>query len=229
MSWITDALNYLAGLPLPLVLAAAGLFAFSETAIGVGLFLPGETGVLVMATTVDSRWEFALMTVVVWLSASTGDSFGYWIGRRYGHRVRQSRLISRAGADRHWDRTADLLRRRGVWAILGARFLPAVRVLAPAAAGASRMAYPRFLAASLVGAFLWSASHVAVGAFAGASLHYVERALGAGSWVVIGLIVALVITITVRRRRRRRRVAPRTEPPIDGERADEGVGAGLTR
>lgn len=201
MTWVTEILDQLAALPTPLVLAVAGVLAFAETAIGFGFFLPGETGVLVMATTVDSRAGFAVMTTVVWLSASAGDSFGYWIGRRYGYRVRRSRLVARAGPQ-HWDRTADLLRRRGVLAVVGARFVPGVRVLAPVAAGASHMSYPRFVAASLTGALLWAVAHVAVGAFAGASLYWVERVLGTGGWIVLGLLAAVVVVLVVRRRRR---------------------------
>jgi membrane-associated protein len=204
MSWVTEILDQLAALPAPLVLAVAGVLAFAETAVGFGLVLPGETGVLVMATTVDTRPEFALMTLVVWLSASAGDSFGYWIGRRYGYRVRQSRLVARAGT-RHWDRTADLLRRRGGLAVVGARFLPGVRALAPVAAGASHMSYPRFVGASLAGALVWSAVHVAAGAFAGASLHWVERVLGTGGWLVLGLLAMVVVALVVRHRRRRDR------------------------
>lgn len=73
---MTDLLERLADLPTPLVLLVAGVMAFSETGIGLGFFVPGETGVLVMATTVDGPGSFAAMASVVWLSAAAGDSFG---------------------------------------------------------------------------------------------------------------------------------------------------------
>jgi membrane-associated protein len=203
VTWITEALNFLAESPWALVLTVAGLLAFSETAIGFGFVVPGETGVLLMATTVTSTSRFLMMSLVVWLSAAAGDSFGYWMGRRYGVRLRDTRLVARVGR-RHWDRTAEMLDRYGVAAVLVARFLPGVRVLTPASAGTFRLSYPRFLVASLSGALVWAVAHVAVGAFAGASVKYIESIIGTAGWVVLGILAAVAVVVTLRRRRRRR-------------------------
>ena len=131
---MTDLLEELASLPTPLVLLVAGTMAFSETGIGLGFFVPGETGVLVMATTVTSPGSFAAMATVVWLSAAAGDSFGYVVGRRYGSQVPETRLGRRLGEEK-WERSQELLHRYGARAVVTSRFLPAVRVVTPVAAG----------------------------------------------------------------------------------------------
>ncbi len=203
MEWINDLLDLLAGLPLPLVLVAAGVAAFSETAIGFGLVIPGETAVTVLSTVATTPTRFVAIALVVWLSASAGDLLGYWLGHHYGDRIRETKVVARAGRE-EWDRTIDLLRRRGVVAVIVARFLPVVRVLSPIAAGTSRMPFGRFLAASLTGALVWSLLHVAVGAAAGASLRYVAQFVGVAGWVVVTLGVVALVAYVLRRRRRSR-------------------------
>lgn len=197
---LTDALNSLTRLPTPLVLAVAGFFAFSETGIGFGLVVPGETGVLVAATTVSTVPMFVAMSVVVWLSAAAGDSFGYLVGRRYGSQVRDTRLVRKVGRDK-WDRTGSLLRAHGMRTVVVSRFLPAVRVLTPVAAGAMRLRYPRFLAASLLGALVWAVGHVALGAFAGASIKRIEDVVGTAGWVALAVVAVAGGAVYLRRRR----------------------------
>ena len=199
---MTDLLEELARLPTPLVLLVAGVLAFSETGIGFGFFVPGETGVLVMATTVSSPGSFAAMAGVVWLSAAAGDSFGYLVGRRYGSRVPETRLGRRLGTDK-WERSQELLHRYGARSVVTSRFLPAVRVMTPVAAGAAHLRYRRFAAASLAGALVWAVAHVAIGATAGASLKAIEEAIGIGSWVLLGVVVLAVAAVVVVRRRRK--------------------------
>lgn len=206
VDWINDVLDFLAGLPLPLVLVAAGVSAFAETAIGFGLVIPGETAVTVLSTVATTPRRFVAIALVVWLSASAGDSFGYFLGHRYGDRMRESKAVARAGRE-EWDRTTDLLGRRGAVAVIIGRFLPVVRVLTPIAAGTSKMPFARFLAASLTGALGWSLLHVAVGAAAGASLRYVAQAVGVAGWAIVVLGVAAVVAYVVRRRRRQVRAA----------------------
>jgi membrane-associated protein len=86
--------------------------------------------------------------------------------------------------------------------VVVSRFLPAVRVLPPATAGALGLAYPGFLLASLTGALVWALGHVALGAFAGASLKQIEQVIGTTGWVALGLLTLATGTVVLRRRRR---------------------------
>ncbi|ASO21377.1 membrane protein DedA with SNARE-associated domain [Actinoalloteichus hoggarensis] len=218
MALLTDALNALAELPQPAVIAATGLLVLAETTIGLGFIAPGETGLLIAATTVRDPWAFAIMCLVVTVCASMGDSIGFYLGRRFGPRIRETKLIRKIGQS-HWDRAGDLLRKHGIWAVFFARFLPVVRTLTPAAAGASGLAYRRFLPTSIVGAACWSVLHVGIGAGAGAGAQYIEARLGQASWILLIAIAVLTILVILLKTRKARRVdtpaAPGDARPTD--------------
>lgn len=198
---ITDLLDGLADLPVPLLVAVAGALVLAETTLGVGFLVPGETGLLLAATGVTDAATFLAMVAVVSACAAAGDSLGWLIGRRYGDRLRDSRAIARLGRE-HWDRAGDLLRGRGAWAVLGGRFLPVVRTLVPAAAGASGLPYRTFLPASTAGAVGWTVLHVSIGAGAGASARRIEGAIGTASWAVLAAALLAAATAVALHRRR---------------------------
>ncbi|MFI7641779.1 DedA family protein, partial [Nonomuraea sp. NPDC049400] len=82
----------------------------------------------------------------------------------------------------------------------------------PAAAGASKVPYWRFLPASLAGSLLWSAVYVSLGAFASASAVRLTQTLGHGAWIVFGLMAAFtIVAVRVRSKRAHRRLAERQE------------------
>jgi membrane-associated protein len=200
MALLTDALEGLAGLPQPAVLAVTGALTLAECTLGVGFLAPGESALLLAATTVTSVPRFLVMWLVVSVCAVVGDSIGYYLGRRYGARLRESRIVRKIGQE-HWDKAGALLRRRGAWAVFFARFMPVVRTLVPASAGASGLEYRRFLPASITGAVAWSALHIGIGSAAGASAKYVESVFNGAMWVI--LAVAVVVGLVVWRRRRK--------------------------
>ncbi|MQA12307.1 MAG: DedA family protein [Pseudonocardiaceae bacterium] len=169
------------------------------------MVFPGEAGVLVLGTTATSPVRFGLLFLVVGLAASIGDHVGYWLGRRYGVRLRETRLVRRLGV-RHWDRAMLALHRHGAAAVLLTRMVPVVRTLSPAGAGASRLPYRRFLPASIAAGLLWSGVYVGLGAFAGASARYLERMLGTAGWIVLGVAALACALVWWSRRRRAVRV-----------------------
>ncbi|NWJ72516.1 DedA family protein [Pseudonocardia sp. ICBG1122] len=180
----------------------AGLVTLGETTIGVGLVLPGETVLIAAAMAVPDVPAAVLVTGVVAVAAACGDSIGYAIGRRFGPRLRESRIIGRMGRDA-WDDAARTLRRWGPWAVLGARFLPVVRTMTPAAAGASGLPLRRFLPAVALGATVWSAVHVTAGFLLREAAEQFEKAFGIAGWAVLGVAVVAgaVGSVGVRRRR----------------------------
>ncbi|TCP49300.1 membrane protein DedA with SNARE-associated domain [Tamaricihabitans halophyticus] len=198
---ITDALGWLADLPFPLVLLVAGLASTVESGLGIGMIFPGETGVLILATTATGVPRFVALVLVVAIGACLGDHVGYVLGRRYGLRLRETRLVRKLGVDR-WDRAMAALHRYGASAVVVTRLIPVVRTLAPAAAGVSTLAYRRFLPASLAAGLLWAGTYVGVGAFAGASVRQLEAWLGRAGWLVLGALLLAGLAIWWYRRRR---------------------------
>lgn len=205
-----------------MVVLVAGLVTLGETTIGVGLVLPGETVLIAAAMAVPDVPAAVLVTGVVAVAAACGDSIGYAIGRRFGPRLRESRIIGRMGRGA-WDDAARTLRRWGPWAVLGARFLPVVRTMTPAAAGASGLPLRRFLPAVVVGATVWSAGHVTAGFLLREAAQQFEKAFGIAGWVVLAVVVvAGVVGWRVRRRRAeaRRAAARETVAALAEERRD---------
>ena len=224
MALLTDVLEWLQALPQPALVGATGALVFAECTIGLGFIAPGEGGLLIAATTVDSVSRFLVLWLVVTVCAGLGDSIGYYIGRRFGPQLRETKIIQKYGTE-GWDKATDILRRRGAWAVFFARFLPVVRTLTPAAAGTSGLPYRKFLPAVVAGAMLWSATHIAIGAALREAAKRIEGIISTGGLIVVGgLVLALVITVTVRKRRRARQVEPaiagepmRTDSPDDPE------------
>lgn len=197
---IADLLASLQALPQPALVLAAGLLVLGETTIGLGFLVPGESGLLVAATTATTPGRFLVLWLVVFVSAVVGDSVGYALGRRYGPRLRETSLIRRYGV-RAWDRAADNLQCRGAWAVLVARFFPVVRTLTPAAAGTAGLSYRRFFPAVVVGAAAWSLLHIGLGAALGEAAKQAEKTLNTGGVVVLVLVAAAAVVWLIRRRR----------------------------
>ncbi|SDK27111.1 membrane protein DedA, SNARE-associated domain [Actinopolyspora mzabensis] len=200
---IGDGVSVLTDLPWPLVIALAGLLALSECTIGLGFLIPGETALFLAGASVTEPSYFLGLVAVVAGCACAGDCFGYWLGCRFGTRMRQTRIVTRLGRQ-HWDRAAAMLRQHGSGAVFTARFLPVVRTLTPAAAGASGLSFRRFLPASLFGACGWSLLHVGLGTAAGASATYLEDVLGRASWILFAALALIVVSTLLWRRYRRR-------------------------
>ena len=63
-----------------------------------------------------------------------GESVGYLLGRRFGDRLRSSRLGRRLG-EQHWAKAEGFLNGRGGRAVFAARFVAVVYALLPVVAG----------------------------------------------------------------------------------------------
>jgi membrane protein DedA with SNARE-associated domain len=202
---VSDVLDWLQALPQPALVGATGALVFAECTIGLGFIAPGEAGLLVAATTVDSVPRFLILWVVVTVCAGVGDSIGYAIGRRFGPTLRETKLIKKYGTE-GWDKATGILRKRGAWAVFFARFLPVVRTLTPAAAGTSGLPYRKFAPAVVAGAACWSAMHIGIGAALGEAAERIEGVISTGGLVVLGvLVVGVLVTVTVRKRRKEAR------------------------
>jgi membrane-associated protein len=215
---LTDVLEWLQALPQPALVGATGGLVLAECTIGLGFIAPGEGGLLVAATTVDSVQRFLILWAVVTVCAGVGDSIGFAIGRKFGPRLRETRLIQKYGTE-GWDKATGILRRRGAWAVFFGRFLPVVRTLMPAAAGTSGLPFRKFFPAVLAGAACWSAMHIAIGAALGEAAKRIEGMITTGgTYLVIGLAVAVLATVLVRKRRKAKRaLAAATATPGDPE------------
>jgi len=190
--------------------AIAFLIPAAETALVLGLFLPGEIAV-VSAGILASRADVSLPAVIAAAIAGSilGDSVGYFAGRKYRHTV--SRRLTAA----RWNRAKAWLERRGGPAILAARFTAFVRSIMPAVAGAAKFPYRRFLAWSAAAGVAWGAGSVCLGFFAARNAERILQWMGALGIVVLAVVLAAVSIFFHRQGRRRgsgRRAARVTAP-----------------
>src|SRR5271170_4226728 len=81
-------------LPGGLVYTLVGILVFGEAALFIGFVLPGETAVIV-AGVVASRGHVnvVLLCFLVVVVAIAGDSVGYAVGAKYGHRLLALRIL----------------------------------------------------------------------------------------------------------------------------------------
>lgn len=218
---LSSLLEPLLSVPGWLVLVLAGLLAFAEAAVFVGFVLPGETAVVLAGVVASQgRLPLWLLVVVVVLSAIAGDSVGYEVGRRYGSRVLELRLMQRRRAG--IDRALDLLHRRGGLAVFLGRWTAFLRAVMPGLVGTVRMPYRRFLAFNALGGLAWGTTFSLLGYLAGASYHRVEQAAGRVAVVLLVIVVAAVVLWHLRSVRQERSERIR-DGERGGDRGDEGA------
>lgn len=156
-----------------------GLFfiIFSESGLLIGVFFPGDS-LLFTAGFLASQgyFDIRLLAPLCFAAAVLGDNVGYTFGHRLGKRLftREDSFFF------HRDNVAraqDFYGRHGGKTIILARFVPAVRTLAPILAGVGDMHYPTFLAYNLVGGALWAVGLTSLGYVLGSFIPGVDRYL----------------------------------------------------
>lgn len=149
---------------------------FAESGLFFGFFLPGDSllftagvvasGVLLPGADGQPLFNVWLLAGLCFLAAVSGDSVGYWFGKKIGPRIftkEDSLLFHR----NHILKAQAFYEKYGGKTIVLARFLPVVRTFAPIVAGVGRMRYGTFLAYNLVGGFLWTFGLTFLGYFLG--------------------------------------------------------------
>jgi membrane protein DedA with SNARE-associated domain len=198
MSGLLDRLTGLSG---GWIYLAVALLVFAEDAIFVGFVVPGETAAILGGVSASlGSTNLAAMIAVVVAAAILGDSAGYTIGRRYGVRLLDIRIVARHRE--RVDRARDLLARRGGPAVFLGRFVAFLRATMPFLAGAAHMHYRAFLFFNAAGGLVWGLTVVLLGYLAGMSYQRVAATFGEVTAAVVGLIVIVaVVVIRIRRRR----------------------------
>lgn len=165
------------GVPIPeeAVFAAGGALAASGRVEWLGVYLVG--------------WAVVLVLDVGW----------HGLGARFGPDLVRSRLGRRVSPER-WAALQDFVSRRGVWAVVGARFVMGVRIPAFVLAGALGLPRRHFLPAAAVAGLLSAAIPLVLGYVFGEQLEGLLDVLVTARWVLLGLVVAGIGWWLVRRR-----------------------------
>lgn len=193
LPYLTDLITRLGHWGYVIVFALAA----AESAAFVGLFVPGESVVIVsgfLAARGVLDLDALMLTVAV--GAVLGDNIGYELGRRLG-RPWLLRRGARLGLDdKRLGRADEFFTRHGGQAVFLGRFVGFARALVPFIAGSARMRYPIFLVYNLIGGALWSVLVVLLGYFVGRAA---EQWVGRAS-VVFGTIALIAFALVLVRR-----------------------------
>jgi membrane-associated protein len=183
-----------------LYLIAGGL-AFAEAAILVGMVLPGETALLVAGLFcqrgVLSLW---IMIPLALGCAVAGDSVGFEFGRKFGPRLRGSRLGAWVGEQR-WSAVDAFLHKHGGKAVFIGRLTALFRALVPSMAGMSGMRYRTFLIWNVAGGLIWAPGCVLLGYAFSSALTKIGSYLTWAPLAVLAVVALGYGTLHARRRR----------------------------
>lgn len=191
--------------------ALFGLLAFGESLVLIGILMPG-TGVLLAMGPLVGNGTLPLGELMLTgsIGALTGDLVSYWVGRRIGVPVRDSRFMQPHRA--LVDRAVALFQQWGWLAVFFGRFIGPLRATIPFVAGMLQMHEWTFVAISAVSAIAWVPVLLAPGALIG----YVVDMYLAGDTrgaILIGVAGAVVLVLAILAFRR---LLARPRPDIGG-------------
>jgi membrane-associated protein len=175
---------------LPYIEAAGyiGIFAiiFVESGLLIGVIFPGDT-LIFAAGLLASKGYFniELILLVIFVAAVTGDSVGYWIGKKFGTKLFK-RDDSFLFKKEYVTRAQHFFEKHGKKTIVLARYIPIVRTFAPVLAGVGNMNYKTFLTYNIVGGLLWTLSLGLAGYFLGERVDNIDKYVLP---IVLGIVV----------------------------------------
>ena len=196
-SWIDATLAWISAHP---VLAGAVIFliAFCDAVIVLGAIVPAlpllfAVGVFIGLGQISGPYAVACAA----LGAFAGDGISYWVGRRWGDRLRGFWPFSKY--PQLLDRGETMFRRNAFKSILVARYVGAIRPFVPAIAGMMKMPLSRYIQASGIASLSWAVLFLAPGWVLGEAYDAVAAVAGrlvmvlALLGVIMGLVWAIVL------------------------------------
>ena len=191
---MTDTVIAFTGQNPALVGFAVFVAAFIEAIPFFGSLFPGSATVLILSGAVGAAGG-PVMPIVIWgsLGGFLGDAAGFWIGRRYGLRLRDIWPFSNRPA--LWDQVAGFLHRHAGKSVILSRFLPGVRAITPIAAGALGINGPVFYVWSVLAAIAWASVYVVPAAIAGQLLSSIGQISSRLVWAALIVVVTLGVAI----------------------------------
>jgi membrane protein DedA with SNARE-associated domain len=197
-------------IPGPWAIFTIAFLTTSETAVFLGFLIPGELAVILGGVlAARDRVPLAYIVLAGVIGPITGDSIGYFVGRRSGKKFFRGRRRKRWAKARAW------LRSKGASAVFLGRFTAFLRSVIPAAAGVARLPYRRqFLPWNIAAGIVWGTGSALLGYFAGRNSEALARRATLWSGALCVLVVAAVGVAVMRRRiRPRRRPTPGRRKP----------------
>lgn len=191
---MNEILQPLFELPPVAIYLLIAVLCWTEAAFFLGFVTPGELAVVTGGILASrGQIEMAPLLGVVLLATLTGNSTGFYLGRRWGPKVLDWAPLQRLlGSSIR--RVQDFMSRRGEWAIILGRVSTPTRIMVPFLAGASGVSYRRFLLFDVPASIAWALVFSSFGYLLGESWNLLQEVTGTAALLVLILfILALVI------------------------------------
>jgi membrane protein DedA with SNARE-associated domain len=170
-----------------------------------GVPVPGET-VLLLASFLaysERNLQLGFIILVGTVAATLGDNLGYAVGHYGGRRLLERHRRIFHVSDAALARGERLFERHGSAAILFARFVFGMRVIAGPMAGVLRMPWKKFAVFNALGAALWVTVISVVGYSFGSQWALVMHFMKRFDLALLGALVLIVAVVWWRSRRKR--------------------------
>jgi membrane-associated protein len=175
-----------------------------ERSIFLGLIIPGDV-ILALGGVYAGRKELSVAGVIAigTVAAITGESIGYWLGRRYGRRLIRRLPLVRL-LDKRFEDAERYFRKQGGLTVAVGRYATAAGAFVPFVAGMSHMPYRMFLAYDVPAIGVWAAGITLIGFYFGRNLDTVERILSRFGYGVLALLVVVIVGMLLWKRLRKK-------------------------
>lgn len=172
----------------------------------LGVPVPGETALIIGAVlAAQGHLNPAGVASVALVGAVLGDNTGYYVGRRWGHRLIRARGIRRVYDPRRVAVAERFFERHGWTAVFFGRFIAVLRIFAGPLAGLHRMPWPHFLAANAAGGLVWVAAVVTAGLLVGGNLDHLIQLISRAGYIGLAAAVVIAAALIVMHHVRKRR------------------------
>jgi membrane protein DedA with SNARE-associated domain len=210
---VACAAGLIAGLVLSYVLAALTPSLLKHHVLLLES-LTGSTVAIVTGGALARTGHASLLLVILAPLAGVAiyDVFLWWAGRLWGHRLAELYARRRPRAARAVHRAEGLVRRRGIWALAVAYYLPFPNALVYLMCGLSEMPLWTFVIGDVIGTLLWEAALISLGWSIGHRAIHVINVIDHHATEVTIAVIAIAIAVSLVRRRRDRGVPPEAAP-----------------
>jgi len=151
------------------------LIIFAESGFFLGWFLPGDSLLFTAGFLASIGYlQIVPVMIITFLGAVMGDSFGYFFGKKLGHRIftRENSILLDKN---HIQRAEEFYDKHGPKAIVLARFIPVVRTIAPILAGVGHMRYNTFIFYNVIGGIIWGVGLPFLGYYLGTTIPGIDK------------------------------------------------------
>ena len=167
-------------------------FAMIETTIGIGIFIPGSTIILILGTLVaKGNLHLGDLIFFATVGAVLGDNINYYIGRKFGSKIFEKGFWFIK--PKHVEKARLFLDTHGSKSIFLGRFIPSIKEVAPLIAGTVKMKRLQFTIWNILGAIGWSLLWILPGYFFAQSLDTAKVWLSRAGFFVLLLAIFLII------------------------------------